>query len=128
MRLVTIRRTSCDLTNGYIVLHAYLALLLSCLENILFCKRYRPRSCRLFEFFFKLKTLKNGNLYGSRTQPEISAERDETTGEVETGIHEGSKENSIGFSSKLVNERIKASVEPVNAQINALTEMMDRLI
>ena len=67
-------------------------------------------------------------MYDSTTQPETSAPKNDTTGELETGTIEGSEENSIGFSSKLVNERIKASLEPVNAQITALTEMMDRLV
>ena len=79
-------------------------------------------------FSFKLKTLGSGNSYGSRTQPEISAHKDDTTGKIETGIIEGSEGNSIGFSPKLVDERIKASLETLNAEITALTEKMDRLI
>ena len=57
----------------------------------------------------------------------MSAHGDENT-EAETGIIEGSEENSSSFSPELVNERIKASLEPLHAQISALTEMMDRLI
>ena len=79
-------------------------------------------------FSYKFKTLESGNSYDSRTHPEISAYEDETTGEVETGAIEGSEENSMVLSPELVDERIKASVEPLNAQITALTEMMDRLI
>ena len=45
-----------------------------------------------------------------------------------TGMIGGSEEKSIRFSPELVDERIKASLEPLNAQIFALTEMMDRLI
>ena len=41
---------------------------------------------------------------------------------------EGSEENSIRFSPELVDERIKASLEPLHPQITALNEMMDRLI
>ena len=41
---------------------------------------------------------------------------------------EGSGENNIRFSSKLVDEKIKASLENLHAQIFALAETMDRLI
>ena len=58
----------------------------------------------------------------------MSALGDENTGEAETGIKEGSKENSNGFSPDLVDEKIEAILEPLHAQISALTEMMDRLI
>ena len=58
----------------------------------------------------------------------MSAYEDETTREVETGEIEGSEENSMRFSPEFVEERIKASLEPLHAQITALTEMMDRLI
>ena len=57
----------------------------------------------------------------------MSAHDDETT-EVETGIIEDNDENSLRFSPDLVDERIKASLEPLHAQITSLTEMMDRLI
>ena len=79
-------------------------------------------------FSYKFKTLRGGNSYDSRSQPEKSAHGDENTGEAETGIIEGSEENSMRFSPELVDERIKASLEPLHAQITALTEMMDRLI
>ena len=58
----------------------------------------------------------------------MSAHGDENTGESVTGVIEGSEENSIRFSPELVDERIKASLEPLHAQISALTEMMDGLI
>ena len=47
---------------------------------------------------------------------------------MESGATEGSEESNIGFSPELVEERIKASLEPLHAQISALTEMMDRSI
>ena len=58
----------------------------------------------------------------------MSAQEEEATGEVETGTIEGNEESSIRFSLDLVDERIKANLEPSHAQIFALTEMMDRLI
>ena len=78
-------------------------------------------------FSYNIKKLRTGNSYDSRTQPEISAHEDETT-EVERGTIEGSEENNMRFSPQLVDERIKASLEPLHEQISALTEMMDRLI
>ena len=47
---------------------------------------------------------------------------------METRIIEGSEKNSIRFSPELVDERIRAILKPLHAQISALTEMMDRLI
>ena len=41
---------------------------------------------------------------------------------------EGNEESSIIFSPDVVDERIKASLEPLHEQISTLTEMMDRLI
>ena len=58
----------------------------------------------------------------------MSAHGEEATGEVETGIIEGNEDNSIKFSPDLVHEKIKASLEPLHAQISALTEMIDRFI
>ena len=58
----------------------------------------------------------------------MSTRGDENTWEGEMGIIEGSEKNSIRFSPELVDESIKANLEPLHAQIAALTEMMDRLI
>ena len=58
----------------------------------------------------------------------MSAHGDENTRETETGINEGSGENSIGFSRELLDDSIKTSFEPLLLQISANTEMMDRLI
>ena len=79
-------------------------------------------------FSSKIRTLRSGNLYDSRTEPEMSAHGSENTVEAETGIFEGSEENRVRFSPELVDERTKASLEPLHAQITALTEMTDRLI
>ena len=79
-------------------------------------------------FSYRFNTLRSGNSYDMRTQPKISTHGDENTREAETGIIEGSEENSIRFSPKLVGEKIKASLEPLHAQISVLTQMMDRLI
>ena len=79
-------------------------------------------------FPYKFKTSRIGNSYDSRTQPEMSAHGDENAGEARRGIIEGSEGSSIGFFPELVDERIKASLEPLHVQISALTEMMNRLV
>ena len=79
-------------------------------------------------FSNELKALRRGNYYDLRTPHKISTRGDENTGEAEKGIIEGSEENSIRLSPELVNERTEANLEPLHAQISALTEMMDRQI
>ena len=79
-------------------------------------------------FSGEFKTLRNENSYDLRMQPKMSTLGDENTEVSETGITEGSKEGNIRLFPELVDERIKASLEPLHAQISALTEMMDRLI
>ena len=79
-------------------------------------------------FSYKFKTLRSGNSYDSRTQPKMSTHGEENTGKAETRMIESRVENNIRFSPELVDERIKASLEPRHAQIAALIEMMDRLI
>ena len=58
----------------------------------------------------------------------MSTHGDENTGKAVTGTIEGSEANSIRFSPEQVDERIRASLEPLHTQISALTEMMDHLI
>ena len=85
-----------------------------------------PADC--MSFSYKYKMLRSGNSYDLRTQPELSAQEKEAARELETDTIEGDEENSIRFSSDLVDERIKASLETLHAEISALIEMMDRLI
>ena len=49
-------------------------------------------------FSCEFKTLRGGNLYDLRTQPQMSTYGDENTGEAEVGITEGSEESNIGLS------------------------------
>ena len=79
-------------------------------------------------FSCQSKTLRSGKSYDLRTEPKMSTHADGNTGEAETGTTEGSEESNIRFSSELMDERIKASLEPLHAQIFPPTEMMDRLI
>ena len=78
-------------------------------------------------FSCEFKILRSGNSYDLRTQTKMSTHGDEHTGVAETGITEGSEEGHLRFSSELVDERIKASLEPLHAQIFVLTDMMERL-
>ena len=63
----------------------------------------------------KFKTLRSGNSYELRSQPKMSTHGDENTGEADTGMIEGSEEKNIRFSPELVDERTKASLEPLHA-------------
>ena len=58
----------------------------------------------------------------------MSADGDENAEEAETGIIEGSELNGMKFSPELVDGEIKVCLEPLHAQITALTELMDHLI
>ena len=58
----------------------------------------------------------------------MSAHEKEATGDVEADANEGNEENTVRFFPDIVKERVKASLEPLNARSSALTEMMDRLI
>ena len=58
----------------------------------------------------------------------MSAHEVEVTGEVEADANEGNEGSSVRFSPDLVDEKIKGSLEPLHAQISALTEIMDQLI
>ena len=79
-------------------------------------------------FSYKFKTLRSGNSYDLGTQPKMSTHGDEIAGKAEIGRIEGSEEISFRFFPELVDERIKVSLEPLHAQISAITEMKDRLI
>ena len=76
----------------------------------------------------KFEKLRSGNSYDSRTQTKVLTHGDENSGQTKTRIFEGSEENSVRFFPELVDERIKDSLEPLHAQISALTEIMDRII
>ena len=79
-------------------------------------------------FFYKFKTLRSGNLCDSNAQLEMSEHDEEITREVEANAIEINEENSAKFSSELDDESIRASLEPLHAQVSVLTEMMDHLI
>ena len=79
-------------------------------------------------FSYKYMTLRSGNLYGSSAQLEKHTHEEEMAREVEVDANEGKEDNSVRFSLDLIDEKIKASLEPLHAQIFARMEMMDRLI
>ena len=81
----------------------------------------------LFDYMscsYKFETLGNGNSYDSNAQPEMSAHEEEVTGEVEANATEGNEENSENFSTELVDERIRASLEPLHAQMSPIIEII----
>ena len=57
----------------------------------------------------------------------MSTHENENTKVVESRVTEGSEESNIGLSPELEEERKKASLEPLHAQISARSEMLDRL-
>ena len=57
----------------------------------------------------------------------MSAHEEEVTGGVEIGANEAKEEKSVRLSPVMIDEGIKVSFEPLQAQISALTEMIDRL-
>ena len=79
-------------------------------------------------FSCESKTLRTGNLYDLRAQPKMSTHENENAEVVESGVTEGSEKSNIGLSPELIEEKIKASLEPLHAQTSALTEMIDKLI
>ena len=58
----------------------------------------------------------------------MSAHEEEVTGEIAADAVEGIEEGSMRLPPSLVDERIKANLELLHAQISALTEVMDRLV
>ena len=76
-------------------------------------------------FSYKLRTSRSGNTYGSSAPTEMSAHEEEVTGGTEIGTNDENEENSVRFSPKMFDEKIKANLEALHAQISALTDMME---
>ena len=79
-------------------------------------------------FSYRSKTLRSGNTYDSSAPSEMSAHGKEVTGGTEIGTIDENEENNVRFSTEMFDDRIKADLETLHAQIFALTQMMDRLI
>ena len=79
-------------------------------------------------FAHNYKTLMNGKTNDLHACPEISALEVETTVEAEMNTTQQIVETSTGFSPDISEKKIKANLEPLHAQIYALTKMMGRLI
>ena len=73
-------------------------------------------------FSYKFKTWRSGNTNDSSAQLETSTHEEEVTGEVGVHANEGIEKNSLRFSPDLVDERIRANLEQLHAQIIATTE------
>ena len=74
------------------------------------------------------KTLKSGNTYDSHARSEMCAHEEKATVEAEIDANERNNGAGIGFSLDMIEEKVKANLQPLYAQISALTEMMNRLI
>ena len=79
-------------------------------------------------FSLKYRTLRSGSIYDLHTHPEVSTDEEQTA--AAAGLNEAERNHEINtrFSANLIEERIKASLEPLHAQIFALKQMMDKLI
>ena len=82
----------------------------------------------MYEFFLQVEDVKKWKLARLKSANRNISTRSRSNKEVETGTIEGNEEIIIRFTRDLVDERIKASLEPLHAQISALTEMIDYLI
>ena len=78
-------------------------------------------------FPYTSKTLRSGKTKDLSARPKMSTYREEAMEGTATDMDEQNDENSARFSPDMIEERIKANLEPLHAQISALTEMMDRL-
>ena len=58
----------------------------------------------------------------------MSTHADETAVETGTDANEQNNSTSARLSPDTIEEKIKANLEPLHAQISVLTEMMDKLI
>ena len=75
------------------------------------------------------KTLRSGNTYDLHAHPEIFAHVEQTAVEAKKRrMNEMTElaQDSV-LISNMVKERIRVNLEPLRAQISALTEMIDRL-
>ena len=79
-------------------------------------------------FSHKYRTLKSGNFYDLDARPELSAHEEQTTTTFEMNESERNIETTTGFSPEMIEEKIKANLEPLHAQISTLTQMMGKLI
>ena len=79
-------------------------------------------------FSFKYRTLRSSDTFNSQTRPEMSAHEEQSTVASEPNEAEQNDGTSSGCSADLIEERIKANLEPLHAQISSLVQMMDRLI
>ena len=78
--------------------------------------------------FHQFRTPGSRNSYASSAQLARSSLEEKATREVETDANEVNEENRVKLIPDLVDEGIEVSLEPIHAQISALTEMRDCLI
>ena len=78
-------------------------------------------------FFLEHRTLKCGNKYDLKARPDLSAQEEQSTAASDPNVAERFSGANMELSPDLNEERIKANLEHLHAQITALTQMMDRL-
>ena len=78
-------------------------------------------------FSVEHRTLRNGNTYNLKPHPDMSAHEYQSAAASELNAVVQSNETALKFSPELLHEKIKTNLEPLHAQIPALTQMMDKL-
>ena len=79
-------------------------------------------------FYLEHTTLRSGNTYNLKTRPEMSAQDEQSTAASEPNLAERISKTNADFSDDSIEDRIKANLEPIHAQITVLAQMMDKLI
>ena len=79
-------------------------------------------------FIPKYRTLRNGYTFDLQAHPKMSAPEKQSTAATDTNEAERRDETSTGFSTDVIERRIKANLEHLHARISALTQMMDKFI
>ena len=70
-------------------------------------------------FSHKYRTLGSGSIYDWHAGSEMSTHEEETTVEIEVDASEGNSGASTGFSPGMIEQRIKANLEPLHTQISS---------
>ena len=72
--------------------------------------------------------LQSCNTYKPKAHPRMSAHEEQSTAISEPTIAEWTSGSGTEFSPQLIEERIRANLDPLHAPFPALTHLMDRLI
>ena len=78
--------------------------------------------------YLKCGTFRSGNSYNLKTCPRKSAHEEQLSEASEAHTTEKDDKANTEFSPGSIEERIKAKLEPLHAQISLLTQMINKLI